>query len=320
MRKLLLFVLLPLVTLQVNAQWSDYLNNLLNNLPDPVTNEEVLKPVRAYLPEGFSDFPSQGFIGISDPLVSDTLRAFQQAYLRAALVYALRQGTGRGITDFYTAEREGANTSVYEEFIRLSAAISLPVSQLRVSSYQLGSGEFIVILSPGAEKCTTVSAVTFKANVELYSKELTSDGITQNFSKILIKSEIRDSLSGITNKEVADYQFSNQNRIAVRTDFNGMTNNLDNYRFFYFHPLPTDSIDTQSEGALTFQGLWFATMADMFGQVTNIFQNTFTKVRRVGDNYNSTLTLLNRETGEFSYQLKLRKLNFWENKLYIELN
>lgn len=321
MHKFLTILLAVHFVLAVDGQHSDYLKDLIDKLPEPVSAGENVTPVRAYLPAGFTYFPSGGYVGISDPMMTDTLKAFQQAYLRATLMYALKEGKGKGITDFYTDEREGTTASVYQEFVLLNSAADVPVDHFEIQSYQLGSGEFVVVLLPRNGEASSGNALQFTTRIEFYSKELVTGGVVQTYSTINLQLQLRDSVRGILNKELVEYQFTNTNRVALRSLFNGEATGQGNYRFFYHSSdqmaaEPTDSI----QGSLTFHGLWFAAMADLFSQVTNQFQTLSTKVSRLGDQYDSLALVLNRETGEFVYRLKINRWDFRDNKLRLILD
>lgn len=335
MHKLILILIAVHFVLSVVGQQSDYFKNLLDELPDPELVRENVTPVRAYLPAGFTYFPSQGFVGISDPMMTDTLKAFQQAYLRAVMMYALREGRGKGLTDFYTDERDGEVASVYQEFVLLNSRSSFNAGAFDVQSYQLGSGEFVVVLNPRfesesgsesgskSESGSESSLLQFTTRVEFYSKEVVSEGADQSFSKLTIQQQLRDSSTGVQNQEIVEYQFTNSSRIALRSNFNGTTFEPGAYRYFY-HKSDLDSTHTtdsiQPKGALTLQGMWFAVMADLFGQVTSQFQSLSSNISRVGDQYESLALSLNRETGEFSFRLKIGRWDFHSNKLRLTLD
>lgn len=367
MHKLIVTLIAVHFVLTAVGQQSDYLKSILDELPDTSVLSENVTPVRAYLPIGFARFPSNGYVGISDPMMPDTLKAFQQAYLRAVMMYAIREGKGKGLTDFYTDERDGTNASVYQEFVLLKSQTSFPVHQFDVQSFQLGSGEFVVVLSLRNAPDPVQSSLQFSTRIEHYSKEVVSGGIVQSYSKLSIQQQLRDTVSGIQNQESVEYQFSNTNRIAMRSSFNGVSSEPGKYRFFYYNTdeIPDSAADSiapssveingnqpesvngnQPEtvtgnestsvtgnqptsvsgnqpgsvtGALTFSGLWFAAMADLFGQVTNQFQFLSTKVARVGDQYQSLALSLNRETGEFTYRLNVDRWRFFDNKLRLTI-
>lgn len=329
MHKLILILIAVHFVLSVVGQQSDYFKNLLDELPDPELVRENVTPVRAYLPAGFTYFPTGGYVGISDPMMTDTLKAFQQAYLRAVMMYALREGSGKGLTDFYTDDRDGEVASVYQEFVLLNSHSSYNSNAFEVQSYQLGSGEFVVVLSTRDDPDPNQSSLQFTTRIEHYSKEVVSGGVVQSYSKLNIQQQLRDTVSGIQNQESVEYQFSNTNRIAIRSSFNGVLSEPGKYRFFYFNTdeVPESATDspatgaqsTPATGALTFSGLWFAAMADLFGQVTNQFQFLSTKVARVGDQYQSLALSLNRETGEFTYRLNVNRWRFYDNKLRLTI-
>lgn len=335
MHKLIVTLIAVHFVLTVVGQQSDYLKSILDELPDPTVVSENVTPVRAYLPTGFARFPSNGYVGISDPMMPDTLKAFQQAYLRAVMMYAIREGKGKGLTDFYIDERDGTNASVYQEFVLLKSQTLFPVHLFDVQSFQLGSGEFVVVLSLRNAPDPVQSSLQFSTRIEHYSKEVVSGGIVQSYSKLNIQQQLRDTVSGIQNQESVEYQFSNTNRIAMRSSFNGVSSEPGKYRFFYYNTdeIPDSAADSIAPssmeingnqagsvtGALTFSGLWFAVMADLFGQVTNQFQFLSTKVARVGDQYQSLALSLNRETGEFTYRLNVDRWRFFDNKLRLTI-
>ncbi len=321
MHKLLTVLIAVHFVLSVNGQHSDYLKDLLDKLPEPVVAGENVTPVRAYLPAGFTYFPTSGYVGISDPMMPDTLKAFQQAYLRAVMMYALREGKGKGLTDFYTDDRDGTTASIYQEFILLSSKTEVAVDRFEIQSYQLGSGEFVVVLLPRTVAGPDGNTLEFTTRIELYSKEVVSGGVVQTYSKMNLQQQLRDSVRGIQNKESVEYQFTNTNRVALRSVFNGEAVEQGDYRYFY---QSTDEVATEPadsvQGALTFHGLWFAAVADLFSQVTSQFQTLSTKVSRVGDQYDAMALVLNRETGEFTYRLKINRWDFRDNKLRLRDN
>jgi len=203
----------------------------------------------------------------------------------------------------------------------LSSKTEVAVDRFEIQSYQLGSGEFVVVLLPRTVAGPDGNTLEFTTRIELYSKEVVSGGVVQTYSKMNLQQQLRDSVRGIQNKESVEYQFTNTRRVALRSVFNGEAVEQGVYRYFYHS---TDEVATEPadsvQGALTFHGLWFAAVADLFSQVTSQFQTLSTKVSRVGDQYDAMALVLNRETGEFTYRLKIDRWDFRDNKLRLRYN
>lgn len=297
----------------------NYLKKLMDEMPD-LTNQTVTAlPVKSEVPSVFGVIPANTYIGISDPAATDTLRALNQAYARAVLMYAFREGKGRGMTDFFHDGNGNDNASNYEELCELKLNCRLPLSQCGFESYRLASGEILVVLTVDTRARAKRQFIAFNGNIEVYSREVASDGANQSINKIMIDYQLAIRPTGLNMTEKYRCHADSRGKRNIESRFEDVLSDFEKYRYFY---LPNDSIDLDlkdSVGAPVYHGLWYALMTDLFRQISKQYLNEQIRVKKVEDRYNANLISLNRETGTFNVRVDMEALILKDNSLYVLL-
>ncbi|MDO9633982.1 MAG: hypothetical protein Q7J05_02920 [Paludibacter sp.] len=297
-----------------------YLRKLIDDMSPPQQEKSVPIPVKSTIPAVFAAISPDTFIGISDPAMTDTLAAMNQAYARAIFMYALQQGKGRGLTDFFHDGNDREIASNYEELCELQLSCSLPLSQCSFEHNQLASGEMIVLLKVDAHAPQKNVRLQFDGKVEMYSKEISLDGVNQSINRISVDKRLAFMPSNMILNANYRYLADSRGKISIDSKFNETASYFDNYRYFY---QPDDAMSLPAEeyrGAPVYHGLWYALMSDLFRQISKQFLNEQVRVKQVGDQYKSNLISLNRETGTFDFRVMIQRLMLKDNTLYVLLS
>ncbi len=297
-----------------------YLKQLLDEMPDQSRQNQTALPVKSEVPSAFGPLPANVFIGISDPAAADTLRAMNQAYARAIFMYALQSGKGRGMTDFF--HKGNGNDEVasnYEELCELRVSCQLPLSQCSFESYHLASGEIMVLLTVNSNIPANKALMLFNGDIELYSKEIATEGGNQSISRFLIDYRLTFQPSELQLRESYRSHADSHKRRSMISRFDGFLSDFENYRYFYQPDDTTDMPLNASIGAPVYHGLWYALMTDLFRQISQQYLNEQVRVKKVGDQHNANLISLNRETGFFDFRVIIQHLLLKNNTLHVML-
>lgn len=285
-----------------------------------ISNSTV--PVTSKFPPISGDISPDTFIGISDPGISDTLFAVNQAYCRAVFMYALQQGKGRGMTDFFQQGNQTDFSTNYEELCELNLKCNLALSQCSIEHYRLASGEIVVLLTVNKRQKPKNVMLRFDSRLEIYSKEIEMDGNNQSIARVNSQSRLQFLPSDMT---LTDYYLGyadSRGRLMINSSFNGANSDFERYRYFYH----TDNdeaiqwISPELKGSPVYQGLWYALLSNITQQFSNHFQNEQVRIKKVGDSYQSKLINMNRETNAFDFRLKVQNIALRNDSLFVNLN
>src|SRR5665647_977554 len=186
MRQLILsFVLIFLLSFQLLFSQSQ-LKEIMDKLP-PSGSESNLSviPVKSSLPCNFYRNIGSSFVGISDAGM-DSTTAYNQAFLRALSMISFRNGSARGMSDFYNDNNGDQISSNYEELCEINTTMNLPLEGLRISdSFILNSGELVLFLNVDSSNVDLIERINAKSSVAIYYKENEIDGSRRMINKIL---------------------------------------------------------------------------------------------------------------------------------------
>lgn len=299
----------------------DYLKSLIDGMSS--SNQQELNtpiPVKSTIPQVFNLASAPVFVGISDPAIGDTLLAMNQAYARAVFMYALKNAKGRGVTDFFHDEDSGGLMSNYEELCLLQMNCSIPLSQCSFNHHQLSSGEIIVLLTvnPGIPPKNVI--VNFAGEMEIYAKEISLDDVSRTINRISVNNNIvfYPSMMALN----SDYRFhaDSRGKISINSKFNEYNPVFEQYRYFYEPEDETELPEKKFSGAPVYHGLWYALISDVVKQISRQFMNEQVRVKQVGDEYQSKLISLNRETGTFDCVVQVQNIVLKNNSLHVMLS
>jgi hypothetical protein len=297
----------------------NYLKKIIDEMPEKPHQNITALPVKSEVPSVFGVIPANTYIGISDPAGVDSLRAVNQAYARAVLMFALQNGKGRGLTDFFHDGNGNDEASNYEELCELKVNCKLPLSQCKSDSYRLASGEILVLLTVNPDVRAKKELMVFNGNIEVYSKEIASEAVNRSISRLMIDYRLAFKPSGLNLTENYRSHADSRGRRNIESRFDDTFSDFEKYRYFY---LPNDSTDqelSESPGAPVYHGLWYALLTDLFRQISKQYLNEQVRVKKVGDKFNANLISLNRETGTFNLRVDIQDLILKNNSLYVLL-
>jgi len=309
-----LFLLLPF---SLSAQKS--VIDVLNEMPETSSTETHRTiPLKSDLPDFFLNVPLTGFIGISDP-AADSAKAYQQAYLRALSMYAMQQGVGRSLSDYYTKEDGLHLSSKYEEMCELKVSCRVSQSSISLSTpIRLSTGEVILFLNVDSTRSATDDSLDIQSSVFLYYNENASDDSRKLYTKLLLENSCKFPHTGFYLRETLNNLMSDNSWVYKATTFNKEWVDNSRYRMFY----STDRIcsewkpeDNDKRCQNTFDGLWYALITSVYHQFSMQLKQQTQKETRLGEQYHKNLTGLNREKGFYGFQCRLESLEYCNNAL-----
>lgn len=298
----------------------EHLKRLMDNMDRQNLQQFSQVPVKNVVPSVFGVIPENTYLGISDPACSDTIRAKNQAYARAVFVYALQSGKGRGVTDFFHADDDSDALSNFEELYEMYINCKLPLNRCDIEYFHLLSGEVIAVLKVNPRLWPKKPTLFLNGVAESYSKEISEFGNEQSIKRLTISNEL--TYSNVSEKMTENYRYYSDSRKKLKIDckFDDVWSDFENYRYFY---IPNDSANIHQEdnnGALVYNGLWYAFISDLFRQVTKQYLNEQIRVKQVRDQYKSKLISLNRETKNFNFHIVVKELILKDDRLWVVLS
>jgi len=322
MRQLILsFVLIFLLSFQLLFSQSQ-LKEIMDKLP-PSGSESNLSviPVKSSLPCNFYRNIGSSFVGISDAGM-DSTTAYNQAFLRALSMISFRNGSARGMSDFYNDNNGDQISSNYEELCEINTTMNLPLEGLRISdSFILNSGELVLFLNVDSSNVDLIERINAKSSVAIYYKENEIDGSRRMINKILLESKIFYPDKSQEHTEKLTYILSNNCWLGNETFFDGQKINTGRYKIFY-EPSDEcigDTTECKMFGTSTVDGLWYALINNMYRQLSSQLKERYLNVKQVGDSYQDEIKTLNRESGFFRFNCNIKNVALVDNKLITHL-
>lgn len=322
MRSLLLSTLVILLfsTLDIYPQTPDI--KIADKLEESDRESGIpLIAIKSTLPCNLFQPVSSSFIGISDT-GTDSVTAYQQAFLRALSLAAYRHGKARGMSDYFNDTNRKQQYSNYEEFCELKASCDLPVEGLKVvRSFRLSSGELVLFLAIDSNAVKPEKRVNLKSSTVIYSKENEINGSLKIISKIMMENQsVLDSAEN-NHSEKVTYHISNNRWLSKEIFFDNKKIDTDRYKIYYnpSSECGSDLTDSLNAGTGTVDGLWHALLINAFGQLSAQLKEHFLKVKKVGDSYQDKMISLNRESGYFQFGFELVDVLSKDNKIYTRI-
>ncbi len=293
------------------------LRRLIDEMPTDRRNTNLPIPVTSDVPDVLGALVADTYIGISDPAMMDSLQALNQAYVRAVFMYALKEGNGKGMTDFFRDDFSGENGSNYEELFVVPLRTRLPLSQCNFKSYSLTSGEVVVLLTVDKRLPAKNARFYFVGNLELYAKELSLDGANRSVSKVNVDNNLTFSPAGLALTLQYRYLSDSNGKIDILSTFNGIRSDFDNYRFFYRANPDLEWMAVDDSGTPVYRGLWSAFLSEVVRHISKQGSYRQVRVKKLADRYLFNRVSLNREIGTFDFSVAVQRLILKDNSLYV---
>jgi hypothetical protein len=300
-------------------------NGILDEMDKMSGGKSVSKdlpiPLKSMLPDIFSGRPMNAYIGISDP-GADSATAMEQAYLRALCMYNLSNGTGRGISDYFTLSEGGSITNNYEEMCELHANTKLSASALSISDQiRLNTGEMVLLLKVDNAKSKRDDLLELQSNISLYFKETGSGASMRSESKTILENECLPSGRPGGHRERLNNVSIDNRWINRDTQFDAKIIDNTRYKTYYLSDNKCDETQTGSNSGAqnTYEGLWYAFINSTFRQLALQLKQQFQKEKSLGENYVSRQANLSRDAGFVRFECRVNSLYFCDNHLYVDM-
>jgi hypothetical protein len=305
----------------VRADGQNSIPDVMNSLPETDTDlKSPFIPIKSEFPDGLFRPLPDAFIGISDPGL-DSVPAYDQAYLRALTLFALSDGLCKGLCDYFTEESGKKITTKYMDLVRFQSDRTIGTSSVKVTEpVCLKSGELILYLLIADGETSSKNCIQINAGATLFN-QATNASQNELLNTKMILEDSWHSTETPGHKELLENTMANNIRVNKKSIFDGK-NVLDNRLRLYYSSDPTSAeprIHEKKYGTITYEGLWYALIHNLFYQLSAQSKQYFEKERNLNDLYGQKQLSLTREGGAFKYNFKLHDIQLSDNRLYVNL-
>jgi hypothetical protein len=289
-----------------------------SNNQDSVQNLPTTIPLKGTLPESLNEQQDVWLIGVSDPGIADTLVARNQALARAMFLYSLQYGSGGVVSEFYSRNNEKHSNDKFEDLYLLNCKAKLQEKSYLSKFYKLETGEYVAKLILSEQTGNHNPAYDINSMLEIYNKELTDAGQGNTFGKLILNIAVQSDQQ----KSIAKYilRFSGLNRQWVESDWDSLHVNINSFRCFYGNFSVSDNETDFSDGSTTLYGLWYAFLKEISVKLSEELQNQYQRTKSIGEQYQNTLSTMQRNSGKFSFEWKISDFCVVDNTLKIKWN
>jgi hypothetical protein len=315
---ILMIVFLPVSNLFCQSEVKEEMENVSYSEND---NIPQLVSLKASIPCNFFNKLTNAYVGISD-ILTDSATSYQQAYVRALSIAALKNGMARGMSDFFNDSNGEKISSNYEELCELKAHLNIPANSIKiVDSLRLKTGEFVLFLTIDSTSTKTNNRFIFNSLATIYYKENETNFNRIFLNKIVVENKLYKTENDVEQIEKLDYNISNNRWLNKEIIFNNKKIRTDSFKTFYEteEGCVTDTTDCKRKGTNTVDGLWYAYSTNFYKQLSGELKDRFLNVKSVGDKYASKDIKLNRESGFFRFDCQPFDGVLFENKFLTRL-
>jgi len=315
------FILFLLLFYSFHSISQNQIGDVMNSMTDAKLPAATrLIPLKSSLPNLFFGSPISGYIGISDP-GADSVTAKEQAFLRAASLYNLSNGIGRGLSDYYTKDDGQVVSNNYEELCELNANCRISASAFILSEpIYLQTGEVILLLNVDSSFAKNNDLMEFQSKVSLYSKETGSDNNMLLQSKSILETSYKAVGKPGGHHEKLNNVCINNLWMSRTTLYDDKLIDNSSYKLFYESNCNSDkAASTSGAESSTFEGLWYALINSTYHQLSMQLKQQFQKEKSVSENYNSNQSQLSRDSGFFTYKCMIESINFCDDALNVKI-